>query len=69
MFNKLELDNLFFKNKLPFFRDFRRHHLSQGFAVTSKVFFSKVEEEKFSNAIVVSKLEFKFTLKIWENRF
>lgn len=64
----MKFDALFFKNKFPVSCDFRRHHLSQGFAVTSKIFFAEVEKEKFSNAIVVSKLKFKFTLEIGKDR-
>ena len=66
LLDKLEFDQLFFKNQFPSLCKVRWHHFAQDFAITSEFFFSKMEEEKFSNSIVISKLKFEFSFEIRE---
>ena len=65
---KLEFGELFIKNKFPILCNFGWHHLAKCFTITNKFFFTKMEKEKLSDFIVVSKLEFKFSLKIRKYR-
>ncbi len=48
---------------------FNGHQLTKSFTITNKFFFPKMEKEKFSSFIVISKLKFKFSFEIREHRF
>ena len=43
------------------------HHLSESFGIASKFLFVKMKEKEFTDTVIVSKLKFKFFLKIRKN--